>query len=229
MSAESEGYICSADIAAQLAKTPNLDAFATEATRFTNTFVQHSTCSQSRCSMFTGQYPHVSGHRTLNNLLKPHEPNVFRSLREGGYHVAYLSPRGDLYAENATELGVNEYGFLTDQTLPEFGSESFDLEYKNDLWNRLYYLGERNETEAMDYDAALIRGALNWLENTPEGPWVLFLPLIFPHCPWTVEEPWFSLHNRSEMRIPPGPEQRVGGTNSDNTHILIAKADWAQP
>lgn len=60
--------------------------------------------------MFTGQYPHVSGHRTLHNLLKPWEPNVFRSLREGGYHVAYLAPRGDFYAENATELSVNEYG-----------------------------------------------------------------------------------------------------------------------
>lgn len=43
----------------KVAKTPNLDAFALESTRFTNVFVQASTCSQSRCSMFTGQYPHV--------------------------------------------------------------------------------------------------------------------------------------------------------------------------
>lgn len=161
--------------------------------------------------MFTGQYPHVSGHRSLENLLKPHEPNVFRSLREQGYHVAYLAPRGDLYAESpATELGVNEYGFLTDQTLPEFSSESFDTEDKNDLWNRLYYLGARNESEAIDYDALLINGALNWLEHPPrDKPWVLFLPLQFPHCPWTVEEPWFSLHNRSEMPLPPAPEDMV--------------------
>lgn len=151
-----------------------------------------------------------SGHRSLNNLLKPDEPNVFRTLREGGYHVAYLSPRGDFYAENATELGVNEYGYLTDQTLPTFISESYNQEDKNDLWNRLYYLGERNETEAIDYDAAMIRGALNWLDKPPQQPWLLFLPLMFPHCPWTVEEPWFSLHDRSEMPLPPGPEERTG-------------------
>lgn len=191
-------------------KTPNLDAFAKEATRFTNTFVQASTCSQSRCSMFTGQYPHVSGHRSLTNLLKPWQPNVFRSMREAGSHIAYLAPRGDFYAENATEIGVNEYGFLTDQTLPEFTSESFDLEDKNSLLNRLYYLGKRNETQAMDYDAALIRGALNWLEHPPTNkPWVLFLPLVFPHLPFTVEEPWFSLHNRSEMKAPPKADERV--------------------
>ncbi|KAI7368511.1 hypothetical protein KC354_g2616 [Hortaea werneckii] len=171
-----------------------------------------STCSQSRCSMFTGQYPHVSGHRTLENLLKPWEPNVFRSLREGGYHVAYLAPRGDFYAENATELGVNEYGFLTDQTLPDFARESFDLEDKNSLWNRLFYLGERNASTAVDYDEVLTRGALQWLESPPEEPWVLFLPLIFPHLPFTVEEPWFSLHDRSNMPVPPGPEERTGYT-----------------
>lgn len=193
----------------QVAKTPNIDAFAAEGTKFTNVFLQASTCSQSRCSMFTGQYPHVSGHRSLLNLLKPHEPNVFRSLREGGYHVAYLSPRGDFYAENATELGINEYGFLTELTLPEFTRESFKGD-QNDIWNRLFYLGKRNETEAIDYDAAMIRGALNWLENPPQEPWVLFLPLLFPHCPFAVEEPWFSLHNRSQIPIPPKPEELIG-------------------
>ena len=33
-------------------------------------------CSQSRMSMMTGWYPHVAGHRTLDNLLQPWEPNV---------------------------------------------------------------------------------------------------------------------------------------------------------
>ncbi|RMZ11572.1 hypothetical protein D0862_02903 [Hortaea werneckii] len=196
----------------EVAKTPNIDAFAKEGTRFTNCFLQASTCSQSRCSMFTGQYPHVSGHRTLLNLLKPWEPNVFRSLREGGYHVAYLAPRGDFYAENATELGVNEYGFLTDQTLPDFPRGGFDMEDKNSLWNRLFYLGERNASMAVDYDEVLTKGALQWLENPPEEPWVLFLPLVFPHLPFMVEEPWFSLHDRSKMPIPPPPEERTGYT-----------------
>lgn len=56
------------------AKTPNFDAFAAEGIKFTDCFAQASTCSQSRNSMFTGQYAHVSGHRTLENLLKPWEP-----------------------------------------------------------------------------------------------------------------------------------------------------------
>ncbi|KAI0022991.1 alkaline-phosphatase-like protein [Xylariomycetidae sp. FL0641] len=191
-------------------KTPNIDAFAEEATRFTNIFTQASVCSQSRCSMFTGNYPHVSGHRTLNNLLKPWEPNVFRSMKEHGYHVAYLSPRGDFYADNATELGVNEYGFLTEQTLPEFASEPFQPDQDN-IWNRLFYTGKRNATEAQDYDETMIRGALKWLENPPQDkPWVLFLPLVFPHPPFSVEDPFFSMYNRSEMPLPASQKERAG-------------------
>ena len=102
-------------------KTPNIDAFAARGSLFTNCFTQASVCSQSRCSMFTGTYPHVTGHRSLDNLIKPWEPNVFRSLKESGYHVACLAPRGDTFAPTVTELSVTEYGFLeTPEFTPKF-------------------------------------------------------------------------------------------------------------
>ncbi|KAL1644722.1 hypothetical protein SLS58_004183 [Diplodia intermedia] len=193
-----------------LVNTPNIDAFAREGTRFTNTYTQASVCSQSRCSIFTGQYPHVSGHRTLENLLKPWEPNIFRSMKEAGYHVAYLSPRGDFYAANATELSVNEYGFLTSQTLPEFSSPPFQAD-EDDILNRVFYKGERNATQALDYDEVMVRGALQWLERPPQdAPWVLFLPLLFPHCPFTVEEPFFSMYDRDDMPLPIDREEMSG-------------------
>ncbi|KAF2188590.1 sulfatase [Zopfia rhizophila CBS 207.26] len=211
----------------KIVKTPNLDRFASMGTRFTNMFSQASVCSQSRCSIFTGQYPHVSGHRSLNNLLKPGEPNLFHSLKDfGGYHIAYLGPRGDLFAVNATEESVNEYGFLENVTLPLFAeapSYSVSVESRdggsfnasnpptesnpdpdrNSIWNRVFYRGLRNSSQALDYDEKMIRGALDWLECPPQHqPWVLFLPLLFPHPPFGVEEPWFSMYNRSEIPAP---------------------------
>ena len=53
--------------------------------------------------MFTGWYPHVAGHRTLENLIKPWEPNLFRYLKESGYHVAWLGPRGDTFAPDVNQ------------------------------------------------------------------------------------------------------------------------------
>lgn len=139
---------------------------------------------------------------------------MFRSLKEDGYHVAYLAPRGDLYAEEATELGVNEYGYLANQTLPGFkGPSKFDLSQGEDMiWNRLFYIGNRAQNESVDYDENLTRGALKWLENPPQEPWVLFLPYIFPHAPFRVEEPFFSMYNRSEMPVPASADDRVSST-----------------
>jgi len=166
--------------------------------------------------MFTGTYPHISGHRSLENLIKPWEPNLFRSLKENGYHVAYLAPRGDTFAPSVTELSVTEYGFLeTPQLVPEFvkkpDSDPANPANGDDVWGRLFYRGLRNGKEVVDYDEAVVRSAIQWLECPPDDkPWVLFMPLVFPHCPFQVEEPYFSMYDRSRMPGPLKPESKTG-------------------
>jgi len=63
----------------------------------------------------------------------------------------------------------------------------------------------------LDYDEAAIRTAEQWLENPPKDkPWVLFLPLIYPHCPFGVEEPYFSMYDRSKIPKPLRVEDKTG-------------------
>lgn len=192
-----------------VAKTPNIDRFSERGTRFSNCYVQNSMCTQSRCSMFLGLYPHVSGHRSLNNMIKEWEPNLFRSLKEDGYHVACLAPRGDTYAPTVTELSMDEYGFIeTPDITPGFANGGAKPqagaapEKNEDIWSRLFYKGLRDPGVILDYDEAAVRSALLFLEHPPEGPWVLYLPLIFPHVPFQVEEPYFSLYDRKSMPPP---------------------------
>lgn len=194
-------------------RTPNIDAFRRRGTLFTNCFTQASVCSQSRCSMFTGCYPHVSGHRSLENLIKPWEPNIFRSMKDNGYHIACLAPRGDTFAPTVTELSVTEYGFLeTPEFMPKFGRGNKEELDKENVWGRLFYRGLRNANEALDYDETVVRSALRWLDCPPKDkPWVLFMPLIFPHCPFQVEEPYFSMYDRSQMAgIVSKPKNKTG-------------------
>ncbi|KAJ9633280.1 hypothetical protein H2204_007176 [Knufia peltigerae] len=194
-------------------RTPNIDAFAARGTLFANCFVQASVCSQSRCSMFTGAYPHTSGHRSMTNLIKPWEPNVFRSLKENGYHVACLAPRGDTFAPSVTELSVDEYGFLeTPEFSPRFaGGKTAKSGEDESIWGRLFYKGLRNAHEALDYDDACVKSALKWLECPPsDKPWCLFMPLIFPHCPFQVEEPYFSMYDRSKVDPIAPTEEKTG-------------------
>ena len=101
---------------APFARTPNLDALAARGTRFTQAYAQHSACSQSRISMMTGWYPHVAGHRTLDHLLQPWEPNVLATLRGAGYHVAWAGVRGDTFAPGVTDASTKA-GELTQQLM----------------------------------------------------------------------------------------------------------------
>lgn len=126
---------------------------------------------------------------------------MFRSLKENGYHVACLAPRGDTFAPTVTELSVNEYGFLeTPEFMPKFKGNDEKEELVDDVMGRLFYKGVRNAQDALDYDEAVVRSALTWLEcPRDDKPWVLFMPLLFPHCPFQVEEPYFSMYDRAKM------------------------------
>lgn len=175
--------------------------------------------------MFTGTYPHVSGHRSLENLIKPWEPNIFRSLKEKGYHVACLAPRGDTFAPTVTELSLNEYGFLeTPEFMPKFSGGGSPDEDKDNIWNRLFYKGLRNPNQAVDYDEAVVRSGISWLECPPKDkPWVLFMPLLFPHCPFHVEEPYFSMYDRTESALPDSVSDPQGKTGYEPRYMEVIR------
>ena len=70
------------------AVTPFLDEFAArEGVSFSNAFCQNTVCVPSRCSFFTGLYPHVNGHRTMSCLLYTSGGNVPEVLQKWGKAV----------------------------------------------------------------------------------------------------------------------------------------------
>lgn len=137
----------------------------------------------------------MSGHRSLNNLLKPYEDNLFKSLKENGYHVACLAPRGDTWSVGATELSVDEvscrdagkpdltdkvaqYGFLVMPEVALGGSMKKDKDLQETIWSRLFYKGKREGNPTLDYDEACIQGAEEWLASAPPEPWCLLMCVL---------------------------------------------------
>lgn len=180
-------------------QTPHIDALAARGTRFGRAYAQHSVCSPSRASIFTGWYPHVMGHRTLTHLLKPWEPNLLRMLRDAGYHVAWVGQRGDTFAPGVTEASTDYHGFYE---LPRmvWQKSPFPPDHK---WARAFYHGRRTGPGPfLDFDEATVRTAEAWLASGPPEPWLLFVALIFPHPPFEVEDPWYSLHARADVPEP---------------------------
>jgi len=180
-------------------QTPTIDALADRGTRFANAYAQHSVCSQSRISMFTGWYPHVAGHRTLSHLLQPHEPNVFKQLRDGGYHVALAGARGDMMGVGVTEASSDRFGFTVRPDRDTLGQTGpFPEEHR---YYYAFYHGALT-TPPLDFDEATVRTAIDWLSDGLPEPWCLFVPLLYPHPPFTAAEPWFSMHARSDVPLP---------------------------
>jgi hypothetical protein len=68
---------------------------------------------------------------------------MFRALKESGYHIACLAPRGDTFAPTVTELSVTEYGFLVPpEDMPQFSGGNAPT-VSEDIWDRLFYRGLR--------------------------------------------------------------------------------------
>lgn len=212
-----------------VARTPHIDALAARGTRFDQAFGQHSVCSPSRVSFLTGWYPHVRGHRSLGHLLQPWEPNLLRLLKDSGYHVAHAGLRGDTFAQGVTRESTSRFGFSV-RPRTVFGKSPYPLEHR---FARAFYHGLRQRPGVtLDFDEAATQTAEEWLgEGLPE-PWVMYVPLVFPHPPFEVEEPWFSLHARADMPepVPParGEPRYMSAIRERYGTDRLDAADWAE-
>src|SRR5687768_11483704 len=87
----------------QPVRTPHMDRLAAEGAVFAQHYTTNTVCSPSRCALMTGWYPHVRGHRTLQHLLQPQEPNMLKYLKRAGYHVEWHGKNDLLAVESFPE------------------------------------------------------------------------------------------------------------------------------
>jgi arylsulfatase A-like enzyme len=224
-------------------QTPNIDALASRGTRFTNAYANHPVCGPSRVNLMTGWYPHTRGHRTLTHLVQGHEPNMLKYLKESGYQVAFAGARGDVFAPGVTEASTHFCGWTTKPNKMGMGPQ---YEPGSALYDAFYH-GKRPDDTWVDFDEAATQTAIDWLKDRPDGPWCLWLPLIFPHLPFEVEDPWYSMYTPSDVakridhygtnkpRFQQGIRERLGTDRLEEKdwqeiqrvyYGMISRVDW---
>ncbi|MBM3189045.1 MAG: arylsulfatase [Chloroflexi bacterium] len=190
------------------AVTPNLDRLVeTDAVSFRWAFCQNPVCTPSRCSFMSGWYPHVRGHRTMFHMMRPDEPVLLRTLKEAGYYV-WWGGKNDLVPG---QHGYDDYCTVKYQpkTPPRpMWRIDREREWRGDPGSSTYYsfyvgcLEIEEEAPYYDSDWANIEGAIELIRNRPtDTPLCIYLPLTYPHPPYAVEDPWYSMIARE--RIPP--------------------------
>ena len=69
-------------------------------------------------------------------------------------------------------------------------------------WERTFYWGRRIGQDCHDRGWSSVQSALMFLDEPQDRPFCLYLPLTFPHPPYEVEEPYFSMHDLASIPEP---------------------------
>lgn len=206
------------------AVTPNLDRLVQdEAVSFATAFCQNTVCTPSRCSFMTGWYPHVRGHRTMFHMLHPEhgEPNLLKTLKDNGYFVWWggkndLTPGQQDFAPYCdVKFKATDADFARWNCSRRESSHDGDLGWRGDPQGDNYYsflkgkLDKGNDEVYGDSDWSHVLGALDLIRTYKgEKPLCIYLPISFPHPPYGVEEPFYSMIERD--KLPPRPKRPEG-------------------
>lgn len=202
-----------------ITRTPNLDRLAGQGTRFTQCHVSYPVCGASRCSLLTGWPTSVRGHRSLYYFLRSNEPNLFRYLRDEGYDV-YWYGKNDALAAESFPGSVTEWNYFPWETTARPRAQSQRNPYP--LGNPLYYsfLYEEGGDRRQTADYHNLSAAIHILERKQQDrPFCIFLPLSYPHPPYSAPKDFHNLYNPSSL-----PALRPAGLpNKPRFHESIRK------
>ncbi len=208
--------------------TPNLAAFAREATVFLRHHGQAAPCGPARASLYTGTY--AFNHRSVTNgtPLDWTLTNLALELRRGGFApvlFGYTDTSADPRVLPPGDPRLTTYegvlpGFEVGLLLPEeagpwldrLAARGYGRMTVEEAYDRP--LGEPAPWRAEDGESAfLVDEATAWLARQPRGrPWCLHLSLIKPHPPWVAAAPWHARVDPARTLPPrraPGPAEQA--------------------
>jgi arylsulfatase A-like enzyme len=192
------------------AVTPNLDRLVkTEAVSFSRAFCQNPVCTPSRSSFMTGWYPHTRGHRTIFHMLHPHEgePVLLKRLKDSGYHVVWAGKNDLVPREHGfdsvcdVKVTFDDPKALAAKYGGSFGTDSHsENNWRGNFGEKGYYSFLRGKLQTadgkpyMDSDWLHVHEACRLIrEHKGDKPLCVYLPLGYPHPPYAIEEPYYSM------------------------------------
>jgi uncharacterized sulfatase len=190
------------------AKTPNLDVFASTATRFTRAYCQAPLCNPSRTSMLTGLRPETIGVIDNNTHFRWQHPDVVtlpQQFRTAGWRTAAFGKifhGGSMPVEDGASWDA---GPGVGQALPEPRKPSGKpgkpgrqrTENPWDAWGPI----PGGDTAAGD--GKFSRAAVAAMKRMKDEPFFLAVGFKKPHAPLNAPEKYFAMHSPQTGDLPP--------------------------
>lgn len=181
-------------------KSPNLDRFTAESTRFTQFYVANPVCSPSRTAFMTGHYParhQIHGHfatheinaeRSMPDWLGPKVPMLPRMLKRAGYRTAHFGKWH--LGDGAGAPEPKEYGFDVYRTNnangPKLGEEEV-VEYFKSQGQAMPANPGGIEAKYPFYRAQstrmIVDETLKFIKENKDQPFYVNAWTLIPHAP----------------------------------------------
>jgi len=176
--------------------TPRLREFAKTGTRFEQAHVMHTQCSPSRCTMLTGRYMHVLGHRTQTHLIEDYEVNYFRVLKEMGYHIEFIG-KNDAFSPASFNLSISHW-----ENVLGYPSGGNAYDYNESGYFSFLSTGANvSGTDAnVSNDLKAHMLGVDFLQNAPPEPFVLFVPTRGAHPPYGAPREWHDRYSVEQLK-----------------------------
>lgn len=190
------GYVLGAD-GDKLAQTPNLDRLASQGTRFSAHYCNSPVCTPSRQSFLTGQMPHSTGVTRLPTALAPDKPTLAKQFQRAGYRTAVF---GKMHFNRPSVAGLHGFDTMMceDAIQRDWSARrpasplSAHIAVKP-RWQpfkdpaRIWLNADKLPFRAVEEDMKgthIVRLACQYLEETRDGPFALWVSLMEPHSPF---------------------------------------------
>jgi len=213
-----------------VAKTPNLDALASQSVRFTSAYCNNPVCAPSRASMMTGLYSHHLETQNNSTPFLPTHLTMAHDFNRAGYMTAligkmhfvdaqthgfqykldfndwfqYLGPKVQIYAD---ELARSNSG----SGLPEIDDEWRE---EGDPWRGHRTLDNREGSVAVGrvslldeqdhFESFVARESVRFLHNfgNANQPFFLISSFLKPHDPFMPAQRFAQMFDAEQMRLP---------------------------
>jgi arylsulfatase A-like enzyme len=165
-------------------RTPNLDRFASQGTRFVNAISNTPVCSPARGTILTGR--HVLGHGLVTNdiPMRTDIPHVAQALNQAGYRCGYIgkwhvdeADRAIFIPPGPRRRGFDDFWAVANCTHDYNGAHYYLNEDPAPYWHPGYEPFSQTDI------------AIEYLESRGPGssdrPFCLFLSYGPPHCPYS--------------------------------------------
>jgi arylsulfatase A-like enzyme len=150
----------------------------------------------------------------MHHMLHPEreEPNLLKILKDAGYFV-WWGGKNDLtpgqtdvspYCHVRFHPAAEDYERW--KCRPREGNHGGDLAWRGQKDGDGFYsffkgkLDKKDDDLYCDNDWAMVLGALDVIRHFDQDqPLCIYLPLAYPHPPYCVEEPWYSMIDRQKL------------------------------